>query len=165
MTLEELFRESHVSLFRFVARMTNDPEFAKDIVQETFLHIAERDRSELPSRAWLFQIARNLARSELRKRTRRLQLLRQDGAAAMMPDSPRAPDVEVEEGEVHRKVRTALSELLEKERTILLLREEGFAHREIAEAVGTTTGSVGTMYARALRKLEARLEGLREEME
>jgi DNA-directed RNA polymerase specialized sigma24 family protein len=37
------------------------------------------------------------------------------------------------------------------------MREEGFSHREIAEAVGTTTGSVGTMFARALTKLESGL--------
>ena len=41
---------------------------------------------------------------------------------------------------------------------MLLMREEGFSHREIAEAVGTTTGSVGTMIARALDKLAARLQ-------
>jgi DNA-directed RNA polymerase specialized sigma24 family protein len=45
----------------------------------------------------------------------------------------------------------------EKERTVLLMREEGFSHREIADAVGTTTGSVGTMIARALDKLAAEL--------
>jgi DNA-directed RNA polymerase specialized sigma24 family protein len=45
----------------------------------------------------------------------------------------------------------------EKERTVLLMREEGFSHREIADAVGATTGSVGTMIARALDKLAAEL--------
>jgi DNA-directed RNA polymerase specialized sigma24 family protein len=45
----------------------------------------------------------------------------------------------------------------EKERTVLLMREEGFSHREIADAVGTTTGSVGTMIVRALDKLAAEL--------
>jgi DNA-directed RNA polymerase specialized sigma24 family protein len=35
---------------------------------------------------------------------------------------------------------------------------EVFSHREIAEAVGTTTGSVGTMIARALDKLATRLQ-------
>jgi DNA-directed RNA polymerase specialized sigma24 family protein len=38
------------------------------------------------------------------------------------------------------------------------MREEGFTHREIADAVGTTTGSVGTMFARALAKLEDGLD-------
>jgi DNA-directed RNA polymerase specialized sigma24 family protein len=37
------------------------------------------------------------------------------------------------------------------------MREEGFAHREIAEAVDTTTGSIGTIVARALDKLAAEL--------
>jgi DNA-directed RNA polymerase specialized sigma24 family protein len=37
------------------------------------------------------------------------------------------------------------------------MREEGFAHREIAEAVGTTTGSVGTLIARALDRLAQQL--------
>ena len=40
-------------------------------------------------------------------------------------------------------------------RLVLLMREAGFRHRESAEAVGTTTKSVGTMIARALRKLAA----------
>ncbi len=54
-------------------------------------------------------------------------------------------------------MRAALATLNEKERTVLLMREEGFTHREIAEAVGTTTGSVGTMIARALDRLAERL--------
>jgi RNA polymerase sigma-70 factor (ECF subfamily) len=54
-------------------------------------------------------------------------------------------------------VQQALAGLPERDRTLLLMREEGFSHREIAEAVGTTTGSVGTMIARALDKLAAEL--------
>jgi DNA-directed RNA polymerase specialized sigma24 family protein len=47
--------------------------------------------------------------------------------------------------------------LTDRERTILLMREEGFAHREIASIVGTTTGSIGTMIARALERLAQHL--------
>jgi RNA polymerase sigma factor (sigma-70 family) len=65
--------------------------------------------------------------------------------------------VDLERTEARAAVRRALACLSEKERTILLMREEGFSHREIAEAVGTTTGSVGTMFARALTKLESGL--------
>jgi DNA-directed RNA polymerase specialized sigma24 family protein len=55
-------------------------------------------------------------------------------------------------------VRAALQELETRDRTILLMREEGFSHREIAGAVGTTEKSVGTMIARALAKLAQRLD-------
>jgi RNA polymerase sigma-70 factor (ECF subfamily) len=59
-------------------------------------------------------------------------------------------------------VHGALQQLPERDRTILLMREEGFTHKEIAEAVGTTTGSVGTLIARALNRL-ARELGMEEE--
>ena len=50
------------------------------------------------------------------------------------------------------KVLTAVT-LSDKERVAVLMREQGFAHREIADAVGATTGSVGTLLARALERL------------
>ena len=59
--------------------------------------------------------------------------------------------------EARERVRRALAALSEKERLLLLMREEGFKHREIAEAVGTTTASVGTLIARALVKLAGQL--------
>ena len=74
-----------------------------------------------------------------------------------MGEPPEDPAARVVRDEERRMVRGALAELSEKERAVLLMREEGFAHREIAEAVGTTTGSVGTMIARALDKLARRL--------
>src|SRR5437763_503743 len=77
------------------------------------------------------------------------------------PHSPADPGALLERAELRRRVRAALEGLSHKERTALLLREEGFGHREIAAAVGTTTGSVGTLVARALAKL-ARLLDLRE---
>lgn len=164
MTLEELFEENHASLFRFLSRMTNDPELAKDIVQETFLTVAAKQvPSDRRSRGWLFQLARNLALSQLRKRRRRLRLF-ESGVHRLpsaTPDPP--PDVQAERAEVKDAVRLALGALSERDRTILLMREEGFTHREIAEAVSTTTGSVGTLFARALGKLEAHLSATRGE--
>lgn len=158
MTLEQLFEETHESLFRFVARMTQDPDYAMDIVQETFVRLARRWPEEgPPSRARVFQLARSLTRSGLRRRSRRSRLLR-GGVHRVPVASPETPpDREAERAETRSRVRSALAELSDKERTLLLMREEGFTHREIAEAIGTTTGSVGTMVARALAKLEDRL--------
>ncbi len=159
MTLEELFDAHHTSLFRFVAWMTNDPDYAKDVVQDTFLSIARRPIPPHASeRAWLFQVARGLARSGLRKRSRRDALLRAASHRLPSGDAPATPEADAERAETRAVVRRALAALPEKQRTILLMREEGFTHREIAEAIGTTTGSVGTMWARALARLEARLD-------
>lgn len=157
MRLEDLFRDHHAALFRFISRMTGDPDFAMDIVQETFVKVASRPLpTDVSPRACLFQVARGLARSGLRKRNRRMKLLNGGRAAPEAAPAPR-PDDEVERADARQAVREALAQLREKERTVLLMHEEGFSHREIAEAVGTTTGSVGTMFARALVKLEERL--------
>lgn len=158
MSLEALFDEHHASLFRFVSRMTGDADFAKDIVQETFLSIATRPMPDrVPPKAWLFGVAQNLARSGLRKRRRRRTLLNGRIHGVPTPAPEPAPDAAAERAEIRAAVRDALARLNEKERTVLLMREEGFRHREIAAALGTTTGSVGTMIARALAKLEDRL--------
>lgn len=74
------------------------------------------------------------------------------------PDTPATPDAALERDRRIDGIRAALAALPERDRTILLMREEGFKHREIAEAVGTTTGSVGTLIARALDRLAGVLE-------
>ncbi len=70
-----------------------------------------------------------------------------------MADAPRDPHSSVEADERRRVVMAALARLSDKERVAILMREEGFSHREIAQAVGTTTGSVGTLLARILERL------------
>ena len=90
-------------------------------------------------------------------RRRRLELLQESAdlldSAAVGPDAERMLELE----ERRRVVRTALDALSLRDRTLLLMREEGFSHREMAEAVGTTTKSVGSMIARALNKLAREL--------
>ncbi|HLL46987.1 MAG TPA: sigma-70 family RNA polymerase sigma factor, partial [Longimicrobiaceae bacterium] len=107
------------------------------------------------TRAWLFRVGTNAARESERTRSRRSRLLEEAPDRAPMGDAPLGPDASLDARERQRMVQQALARLPERERTMLLMREEGFSHREIAEAVGTTTGSVGTMIARALDRLAA----------
>ena len=102
-------------------------------------------------------MATNLVRGWANRGKRRQTLLEASPDRAFTGDAPRDPDADLHTRELRRTVRAALDTLADKERTILLMREEGFTHREIADAVGTTTGSVGTMIARALDKLAAQL--------
>jgi RNA polymerase sigma-70 factor (ECF subfamily) len=148
-----LFEEHHASLFRYLVRLTGDPDAAHDAAQEAFTRfLARPPRAEQP-RAWLFTVATNVVRAAANARKRQARLL--EGAGARVPAGDAGPNPEeITLGHERRSaVRAALAELSEKERMVLLMREEGFAHREIAEAVGTTTASVGTMIARALEKL------------
>ena len=75
--------------------------------------------------------------------------------AAKVPRAHRreAPDERVERLEDGARLRRALAELRPRERVALLMREEGFKHREIADVLGTTTASIGTLLSRALEKM------------
>lgn len=142
------------ALFRYLTRFTGDPDQAEDLVQETLIRLRERPPEDgAEPRRWLFTVATNLARDAHRIATRRAALARAERDRIPAPAAPPDPAALAERAEVQDRVRAALARLGERERTILLMREEGFTHREIAEAVGTTTGSVGTMIARALDKV------------
>jgi RNA polymerase sigma factor (sigma-70 family) len=154
----QLFDEHHQSLYRYLVRLCGDADVAADAAQEAFLRLVERPPPVGGAeRAWLFKVATNAVLEGARTRVRRIRLLA--GAPARTPagDPPRDPHELVEADERRRRVSEALAALSEKERTALLMREEGFSHREIAEAVGTTTGSVGTLVARALNRLAGSL--------
>jgi RNA polymerase sigma factor (sigma-70 family) len=154
-----LFNEHHESLFRYLVRFSGDEDAAADAVQDAFLRLVERPPPDATfARAWLFKVATNVVLENTRTRSRRIRLLAASAARVPVGDPPRDPSDLVEAEEQRQMVADALASLSPKERTALLMREEGFSHREIAEAVGTTTGSVGTLVARSLERLAGVLE-------
>jgi RNA polymerase sigma factor (sigma-70 family) len=153
-----LFAEHHTVLFRYLARLTGDPDVAADAAQEAFVRLIEKPPAPHQIRAWLFRVGTNAALEAGRTGNRRLKLQRDSPARVPVADAPPTPHDEMEQAATRQRVRGALAGLNERDRTVLLLREEGFSHREIAEQVGTTTGSVGTMIARALDRLAAELK-------
>lgn len=153
-----LFAAYHAALYRYIARFTGDADVAGDVVQETFIRLVEHPPGETDRvRAWLFTVATNIARDSLKTAGRRQRLLAGDPSRIPVGNPEPDPADVLERDEARERVRRGLAALSEKERMILLMREEGFKHREIAEAVGTTTGSIGTLVARALAKLARHL--------
>jgi RNA polymerase sigma-70 factor, ECF subfamily len=153
-----LFGDHYQSLYRYLVRLSGDADLAADAVQEAFLRLVERPPPLAGAeRAWLFRVATNALLESSRTRSRRARLLEATPARVPVGDPPGNPHELVEADERRRLVSDALTSLSEKERTALLMREEGFSHREIAEAVGTTTASVGTLIARALDRLAGSL--------
>lgn len=155
--IEELFAENYGGLFRYLVRLTGDSDLAADVAQETFVRLVEKEPDNKGIRAWLYRVATNLVRDDARVSRRRIELLQERSSRLPHGDPPREADVALEVEERRRTVRIALDALGERDRTVLLMREEGFSHQEIAVAVGTTTKSVGRMIARALQKLSAEL--------
>jgi RNA polymerase sigma-70 factor, ECF subfamily len=147
---QALFQKHYPPLFRYVHRMTGDADQAEDVAQEAFVRLYGATVPAEDVRPWLFTVATNLVRDGARSRARRRRLL---ATAAVAAPVAAGADEHVLEEERKAEVRAALDRLSERDRQILLMRAEGFAYREIAEVIGVSTGSVGTLVVRALRRL------------
>jgi RNA polymerase sigma factor (sigma-70 family) len=148
----DLYRSTFPDLVRFLHRKVWDAERARDLAQEAFVRaLAHEPRRP---RAWLFQVAANLARDEARtviRRKKHLVLLKGDAEAR--EERAKDPETEFAERERWSKVRAALDSLGEKDRETLLLWDAGQSYTEIARHTGLAVGAVGTTLARARRRL------------
>jgi len=98
-------------------------------------------------------VATNLVRDGSRTRDTRRRILSRNPP----PDAVPGPDQELARAEEVERVREALQVLSERDRTMLLMRQEGFSYREIAEVAQVSHRSVGTILARALKRFAAEL--------
>jgi RNA polymerase sigma-70 factor, ECF subfamily len=152
---DAVFDRLHPSLFRYLHRLTGDQDVAEDIAQEAFVRLLRQSLPEGEVRPWLFTVATNLVRDRARKTERRHRLL--STAPELVTRNP-TPEEDVERAERIGVVRDALDRLSERDRQLLLMREEGFKYDEIAQVVGVAPASVGTLIARALKKFVAAFE-------
>ncbi len=151
MDLELLFNEAYPGLFRYCHRLTGDPDVAEDVAQEAFVRLWYRRVSGEPRalRSWLFKVATHLIRDRARSTANRQRLL---AAHPVRPAAAEMPDAAAERAEAAERVREVLDGLDVRDRILLLMREEGFSYREMAEAVDVAPASVGTLLARALER-------------
>lgn len=149
---EAAYKRLQPSLYRYLLRLTGDPDLAEDLAQESFVRLLDQDLPEAEIRPWIFAVATNLVRDSARTRERRRRLLQARGERGIHAPSA---DAWVERAERIASVRAVLDKLSERDRKLLLLREEGFKYAEIAKLIGVVPGSVGTLVARALRRFAA----------
>jgi RNA polymerase sigma-70 factor (ECF subfamily) len=144
-----LFDARYKSLFRYLDRLTGDPDLAMDLAQETFVRLYRRGTMPDDPHAWLTTVATNLFRDDRRVRRRRDELIAQWIADPVLAADPSDTDDAVLAGEARARARAALNLLSHRDRQLLILRHEGYSYRELARAVGVAEGSVGTMLIRA----------------
>lgn len=148
---EELYRVSERAIYAFSLSLMQNPHDAGDIVQETYLkvrasaHLYEPQGKPL---AWMFTIARNLARNTIRSRARNISSedlsLENDIGYSYISD----PTDKI-------VLTTALKILEEGERNIILLHVvSGLKHREIAADLDIPIATVLSRYHRGLKKLK-----------
>ncbi len=160
---DSLFRRWAAPLLRYLERMTRDAAVAEELVQEAFLRV-HRARAGYQPQAkfstWLYQIATNLARNELRRPRRREPhgSLDEPGAAPVAAAAARTDDVV----DARRLAAVALRELAalpENQRAALWLSAvEGMSYADVAAALDVTPQAVKALVHRARVTLAQKLE-------
>lgn len=151
---------------RLCTRMLGDAHRAEDLAQEAFSRVFARRRDFDASgrfSTWLWRIALNLCHDELRRRARRPEtsLDTSDSEESGLPELPSGqpgPDEELARAEKNAEVRTALQQLPELYRTVVILRHyENLKFHEIADVLGIPEGTVKSRMAEGLNRLARRL--------
>jgi RNA polymerase sigma-70 factor, ECF subfamily len=150
----ELVRRHASAVGRFLYSSGAAPDEVEDLVQEALFRAfrkLEGWRGEASFRSWLFTIAGNALRDEVRRRKGRQMLSLEDRD---LPDraDPHADlaAIEVEEG-----LRRGIAALPRLQREVFLLRtQQGSGYAEIAAALGTTPGAARVHYHHAVKRLK-----------
>src|SRR5262245_24994642 len=143
----------------FLRRILPDCD-ADDMVQEVFLRMVRtvavyREEGRLD--AWVFQIARNLARDRVRERGRQAEATSTAIAGQEAIDTGVA--VDLERGETAGSIEKAIARLPEAEREVILLRHFGkLTFEEIAEMMETPLGTALARSHRGLARLREWME-------
>ncbi len=154
-----VFEAEFPRLFRYLDRVSGDPDLAADLAQEAFIRLHRR--GEMPDRPelWLITVALNLFRNVKSTSTRRRRLLTNARAESTLADPPPTPAQVNDAAESYGRVRAAMSRLPEREQRMLLLRAEGYSYRDIATTLDLNEASVGTLLARAKQAFRGAYEG------
>ena len=153
MDVAQLFHDHYQPLFRYLSRLTGDRDAASDAAQETFVRLLERASNADVQRAWLYTVGTNIVLATARTHARRFRIMARSPESAPVGAAPRDAHEAMESAERRRTVSRALASIPAKQRVALLMREEGFSHREIARSMDITVGSIGTLIARGLKAL------------
>jgi RNA polymerase sigma-70 factor (ECF subfamily) len=150
-------------LMNVIFRMVNSTEEAEDIVQDTFLRVyLHRDSFDFQHcfSTWIYTIALNLARNELRKRKRFkfLDIFDLQGKESEIAVEPKLPS------NLAGAIEKALATLPEKYKMAFVLRDvQELAYDEIAKIMNIPLGTVKSRVNRARAMLREKLRPRMEE--
>jgi RNA polymerase sigma-70 factor, ECF subfamily len=156
--LDELVGRYLRPVHAIIASFMHGAADVEDAVQDTFLrvlnNIASYDATR-PFAPWLYEIARNVARSRINSRRRRDTDPLGD---EQYRDPAATPDAAAESADVRRRVESALLRLPEQQRIAFTLHDvEGYNSADVAGIMGLSTGTVRSHLFYARRALRAQL--------
>lgn len=150
--VNSLFTEWYRPLLRYAVRLTGSLSMGEDFVQEAFLsyyRALAADRQVSCPKAYTMAAIRHQAQRVWAQRRNG----RVEGSIDDVVDTLSVADEE-ERAIIWDDLQRLISELSPREVEVLLLRAEALTYREIGNELGIAATSVGTLLARALKKLQ-----------
>ena len=151
--------------YLFALQMTRQPDIAQDIAQDSlvkFYRGIDRFDPSRPVEPWLYSIVRNQARDQARRdRHRRHDSLDAwlDAGLREVADDAAEPSEVAEMRERQRMVWTAIGELSDDHREILVLRDfHDLTYDELASTLGNPRGTVMSRLHAARARLRQRIQ-------
>lgn len=165
-----LFERYHRRAYALAVGVVRHQDDALDVVQDAFIKAHKYlDKFEGNSSfyTWLYRIVMNLAIDHIRKhrRVRPVELDEQrleDGADGLLPALLGGnPGRALMDKEIRQRIDTALGELSENHRSVLVMRElEGLSYEEMAQAMGCSKGTIMSRLFHARKNMQRRLVDL-----
>jgi RNA polymerase sigma-70 factor (ECF subfamily) len=143
-------------VYRLARGMTANEAEAEEVVQDTFLSVFRKIatfRGDSSVSSWVYRVAANAALMRMRRERRKPLLSIEDTSPDFTEDGTRfidapgewarQPEEQLLDRELGARIESAIGELPEKYRLVLLLRDvEGLSNEEVADTLGVTVPTV-----------------------
>ena len=158
----ELYSRYSKRLLQFIYKMLNyDQPKAQDILQDTFLRVIEKSHlydSNHKFYSWLFTIAANLCRNEIRKYKQDTLGVEEIEHELADPEKEKL-FTKMDASLFKAHLKTALTELSHDHKAVFILRyQEKMAIKEIATIMDCSEGTIKSRIYYATKQLAEKLE-------
>ncbi len=168
LAFEEIVKRYKDSLMNFVFRFLGDMSESEDIVQETFLRVFRNKRAYkkiAKFSTWIYTIAGNLAKTELRKRKKRnlysVSDIGYDDKDFEISDETLSPESETNTSMSEEIIQQEIQQLSPKFREVIVLRDiQELSYEEISKIIKVPLGTVKSRVNRARLRLQDKLKFL-----
>ena len=167
----ELVNRYKDKLTNFVFYFLKDEEHSEDIVQETFIRLYEKKHyyKEIAKfSTWIYTIARNLANTELRKKSRTKIMYLSQMSNYKKDYDLKSSDPElnknIEDEFLMKEIHAAIDKLPENYKSVIILRDiQGLNYEQISNIIGVPLGTVKSRINRARLQLQVDLMDFKKE--
>ena len=157
---DRLFEKHQQYVYNVCLGILNNPDDARDSLQETFLRVYHKVgefRAEAAFSTWLYRVAVNVCVGQLRKRPRHAQASLEDETVREIADDGPEVGAALEREVDERRVRAVVAQLPEDYRVVLALRYfQNLSYEEMQDVLGYSLAQVKVKLHRARRAFAKR---------